>query len=64
VDALGKKGVVGVAMPLNTPLKNQWRMQKSWQKNLGIQFLTIPLQRYFKLFKDTFSAFSGTQATM
>jgi NAD+ synthase (glutamine-hydrolysing) len=58
VDALGKKSVVGVAMPSQYSSKSSLEDAKLLAKNLGIQFLTVPIteifQAYFKTLSPTF----------
>ncbi|MGQ9777005.1 MAG: NAD+ synthase [Thermodesulfobacteriota bacterium] len=53
VDALGKKGVVGVAMPSPYSSKASLEDAKRLAKNLGIQFLTIPITDIFKAYLKT-----------
>jgi len=55
VDALGKKGVVGVAMPSQYSSKESMEDAKILAKNLGIQFLTIPITEVFQAYLKTLS---------
>lgn len=50
VDALGKKAVVGVAMPSPYSSKESLEDAKTLAKNLGIQFLTIPITGVFEAY--------------
>lgn len=60
VDALGKKGVVGVAMPSLYSSKASLRDAELLAKNLGIQFLTIPITEIFQAYLKTLSpSFKG-----
>lgn len=60
VDALGKKGVVGVAMPSQYSSKASFEDAKLLAKNLGIRFLTIPITDVFQAYLTTLSpAFKG-----
>jgi NAD+ synthase (glutamine-hydrolysing) len=56
VDALGKKGVVGVAMPSQYSSKASLEDAKLLTKNLGIQFLTIPITEIFQAYLKTLSS--------
>lgn len=59
-DALGKKGVVGVAMPSQYSSKESLEDAKLLAKNLGIQFLTIPITEVFQAYLKTLSpSFKG-----
>jgi len=53
VDALGKKGVVGVAMPSQYSSKGSLEDAKLLAKNLGIRFLTIPITEVFQAYLNT-----------
>jgi NAD+ synthase (glutamine-hydrolysing) len=55
VDALGKKGVVGVAMPSQYSSKESVDDAEILAKNLGIQFLTIPITEMFQAYLKTLS---------
>jgi NAD+ synthase (glutamine-hydrolysing) len=55
VDALGNKSVVGVAMPSQYSSKASLEDAKLLAKNLGIQFLTIPITEIFGAYLDTLS---------
>jgi len=60
VDALGKKGVVGVAMPSQYSSKESLEDAKLLAKNLGIQFFTIPITDIFHAYLKTLSpSFKG-----
>jgi NAD+ synthase (glutamine-hydrolysing) len=60
VDALGKQGVVGVAMPSQYSSKESWEDAKLLAKNLGIRFLTIPITEIFQAYLKTLSpSFKG-----
>jgi NAD+ synthase (glutamine-hydrolysing) len=60
VDALGKKGVVGVAMPSQYSSKKSLEDAKALAKNLGIKFLTIPITDIFQAYLKTISpSFKG-----
>jgi NAD+ synthase (glutamine-hydrolysing) len=60
VDALGKKAVVGVAMPSQYSSKESLEDAKTLAKNLGIQILTIPITETFQAYLKTLApAFRG-----
>jgi len=60
VDALGKKGVVGVAMPSQYSSKESLEDAKLLAKNLGIRFLTIPIREIFQSYLKTLApSFKG-----
>jgi NAD+ synthase (glutamine-hydrolysing) len=60
VDALGRKGVVGVAMPSQFSSKESLEDAKLLAKNLGIQFLTIPITDVFQSYLKTLApSFKG-----
>ena len=60
VDALGKKGVVGVAMPSQYSSKESLEDAKLLAKNLGIRFLTVPITKVFQAYLKTLSpSFKG-----
>ena len=60
VDALGKKGVVGVAMPSQYSSKESLEDAKLLAKNLGIRFLTVPITEVFQAYLKTLSpSFKG-----
>jgi NAD+ synthase (glutamine-hydrolysing) len=60
VDALGKKGVVGVAMPSQYSSKESLEDARLLAKNLGIRFLTIPITEAFQAYLKTLSpSFKG-----
>jgi NAD+ synthase (glutamine-hydrolysing) len=59
-DALGKKGVVGVAMPSQYSSKESLEDAKLLAKNLGIEFLTIPITDVFQSYLKTLApSFKG-----
>jgi NAD+ synthase (glutamine-hydrolysing) len=53
VDALGQKGVVGVAMPSQYSSKESLEDAKALAENLGIRFLTIPITEIFQAYLNT-----------
>lgn len=53
VDALGSKAVVGVAMPSPYSSKTSLEDAKLLAKNLGIDFLTIPITQIFNAYLNT-----------
>jgi len=60
VDALGKQGVVGVAMPSQYSSKESLDDAKLLAKNLGVQFFTIPITEIFQAYLKTLSpSFKG-----
>ena len=60
VDALGKKAVAGVAMPSQYSSKESLEDAKTLAKNLGIQFLTIPITGVFEAYLKTLApSFKG-----
>jgi NAD+ synthase (glutamine-hydrolysing) len=60
VDALGEKAVVGVAMPSQYSSKGSLEDAKALAKNLGIQFLTIPITETYQAYLKTLApAFKG-----
>jgi NAD+ synthase (glutamine-hydrolysing) len=60
VDALGKKGVVGVAMPSQFSSKESLEDAKLLAKNLGIKLLTIPITDVFQAYLKTLApSFKG-----
>jgi NAD+ synthase (glutamine-hydrolysing) len=62
VDALGKKAVVGVAMPSQYSSKESLGDAKTLAKNLGIQILTIPITETFQAYLKTLTpAFKGVK---
>jgi len=62
VDALGKKGVVGVAMPSPYSSKESLEDAKRLAKNLGIEFLNIPITEIFNAYLHTLApTFKGLQ---
>jgi NAD+ synthase (glutamine-hydrolysing) len=62
VDALGRKGVVGVAMPSQYSSRESLEDAKLLANNLGIQFLTIPITEIFQAYLNTLSpSFKGSR---
>jgi NAD+ synthase (glutamine-hydrolysing) len=62
VDGLGRKGVVGVAMPSQYSSRESLEDAKLLAKNLGIQFLTIPITEIFHAYLNTLSpSFKGSK---
>jgi NAD+ synthase (glutamine-hydrolysing) len=60
VDALGKKSVVGVAMPSQYSSKESLEDAKLLAKSLGIRFSTIPITDIFQAYLKTLSpSFKG-----
>ncbi len=60
VDALGRNGVVGVAMPSQYSSRESLEDAKLLAKNLGIQFLTFPITDIFQSYLKTLSpSFKG-----
>jgi NAD+ synthase (glutamine-hydrolysing) len=60
VDTLGKKGVVGVAMPSQYSSKESLEDARLLAKNLGIRFLTIPITEVFQAYLKTLApSFKG-----
>ncbi|HJX13915.1 MAG TPA: NAD+ synthase [Dehalococcoidales bacterium] len=63
VDALGRSNVVGVAMPSRYSSTGSLSDAGLLCKNLGIEFLTIPIETVFKGYLDTLTEpFKGTEA--
>ncbi|OGP53597.1 MAG: NAD+ synthase [Deltaproteobacteria bacterium RBG_13_52_11b] len=56
VDALGKEGVVGVAMPSQYSSKESLEDAQLLAENLGIRLLTIPITEIFQAYLKTLSA--------
>jgi NAD+ synthase (glutamine-hydrolysing) len=62
VDALGKKRVVGVAMPSQYSSKESLEDAKHLAKNLGIRFLTVPITEVFHAYLKALSpSFRGVK---
>jgi NAD+ synthase (glutamine-hydrolysing) len=60
VDALGKKGVVGVTMPSQYSSRESIEDSELLAKNLGIRLLTIPITAIFQSYLKTLSpSFKG-----
>jgi len=60
VDALGKKGVVGVTMPSQYSSRESIEDSELLAKNLGIRLLTIPITEIFQSYLKTLSpSFKG-----
>ncbi len=56
-DALGKDGVIGVSMPSIYSSKESFEDAKALAKNLGIEFLKIPITDIFQAYLKTVSPF-------
>lgn len=56
-DALGKDGVIGVAMPSQYSSKESLEDAELLAKNLGIKFLTVPIIDIFQSYLKTLSPF-------
>ncbi|PIX25608.1 MAG: NAD+ synthase [Deltaproteobacteria bacterium CG_4_8_14_3_um_filter_45_9] len=56
VDALGKKGVIGVAMPSQYSSKGSIEDTELLAKNLGIRLLKIPITEIFRAYLKTLSS--------
>jgi NAD+ synthase (glutamine-hydrolysing) len=56
VEALGKENVTGVTMPSPYSSSGTRRDARRLAKNLGIDFLTLPITPVFKVFKRTLAA--------
>lgn len=62
VDALGRKGVVGVSMPSLYSSKESLKDAKRLAQNLGIRLITIPITEIFQSYLKTLSApFKGVK---
>ncbi len=62
VDALGKSNVIGVAMPSRYSSKGSLSDAGLVAKNLGIEFLTVPIEKVFQAYLDTLEEpFKGTE---
>jgi NAD+ synthase (glutamine-hydrolysing) len=62
VDALGKTGVVGVAMPSRYSSAGSISDAELLAKNLGIKLLTVPIEKVFQAYCATLAgAFKGTK---
>jgi len=62
VDALGKSNVVGVAMPSRFSSPGSLSDAELLAGNLGIQLLTIPIEKAFQAYLDMLAeAFQGTE---
>jgi NAD+ synthase (glutamine-hydrolysing) len=60
VDALGKEGVVGVAMPSAYSSPESLEDARLLAENLGMEFRVIPIGEVFSSFRDTLSGvFAG-----
>jgi NAD+ synthase (glutamine-hydrolysing) len=60
VDALGKKGVVGVAMPSQYSSRGSIKDSELLAKNLGIHLIKIPITEIFQAYLKTLSpSFKG-----
>jgi NAD+ synthase (glutamine-hydrolysing) len=56
VDALGKKGVIGVAMPSQYSSRGSIEDTELLAKNLGIRLLKIPITEIFRAYLKTLSS--------
>jgi NAD+ synthase (glutamine-hydrolysing) len=62
VDALGKTGVVGVAMPSRYSSAGSISDAELLAKNLGIKLLIVPIEEVFQAYLDTLAgAFKGAK---
>ncbi len=62
VDALGKENVIGVAMPSRYSSPGSESDAELLAKNLGIKFLTIPIEKAFKAYLEMMEeAFEGRE---
>ncbi|MFC2008145.1 NAD+ synthase [Chloroflexota bacterium] len=62
VDALGKSNVVGVTMPSRYSSPGSLSDSELLAKNLGIQLLTIPIEKVFQAYLDMLAeAFKATE---
>jgi NAD+ synthase (glutamine-hydrolysing) len=62
VDALGKSNVVGVAMPSRYSSAGSLTDAELLAKNLGINLLTVPIEKVFTAYLDTLAEpFQGTE---
>lgn len=65
VDALGKRGVVGVAMPSLYSSKESLEDAKTLARNLGIKFVTIPITETYQTYLRTLApAFKGLKPSV
>lgn len=65
VDAIGKTRVTGVTMPSRYSSKATKMDAKKLAQNLGIKFLSIPIEQIFKSFLNILSpAFKGTKPNL
>jgi NAD+ synthase (glutamine-hydrolysing) len=63
VDALGKSGVIGVAMPSRYSSAGSLTDAELLANNLGIELHTIPIEPVFRAFLDSLSGpFKGTES--
>ena len=61
-DALGSSSVVGVAMPSRYSSRGSLTDAGSLAKNLGIELLTVPIEKVFRAYLDTLEEpFKGTE---
>jgi NAD+ synthase (glutamine-hydrolysing) len=62
VDALGKTNCVGVAMPSRYSSEGSLRDAKGLAKNLGIELLTLPIEKVLAAYLETLAeSFKGTK---
>jgi len=65
VDALGKRGVVGVAMPSLYSSRESLEDAKTLARNLGIKFITVPITETFQAYLRTLApAFKGLKPSV
>jgi NAD+ synthase (glutamine-hydrolysing) len=61
-DALGAENVTGVSMPSRYSSEASWADAQQLADNLGIDFLTIPMDDIFKVYLDTLAqVFAGRE---
>ncbi len=62
VDALGDSNITGVSMPSRYSSPGSMSDAELLAKNLGIELLTIPIEKVFKAYLDTLAeSFKGTE---
>jgi NAD+ synthase (glutamine-hydrolysing) len=62
VDALGKENVIGVSMPSRFSSEGSKTDAQKLAENLGIKFLTIPIEKVYRAYIDTLAdSCAGTQ---
>jgi NAD+ synthase (glutamine-hydrolysing) len=60
--ALGRENVTGVSMPSRFSSDHSKSDAKELAENLGIKYLTIPIERVFKTFEEELTPFFGGKA--